>query len=77
MVLEYDGCLCIEVDGNGFVGELLVDVVGIVVMFFVLNQFCVELVGMVDVDVLIDCYYYLVVFVSEYVEVVVIYWVID
>lgn len=36
-VFELIGWLCLEVDGNGYSGELLVDVVGIVVILFILG----------------------------------------
>lgn len=74
---EHDGRLRIEVDGNGFAGELSADAAGIVATLFALNQLCAELAGTADADALIDRYHHLAAFASEHAEAAAIYRAID
>lgn len=77
MAPEHDGRLRIEVDGNGFAGELSADAAGIVATLFALNQLCAELAGTADADVMIDRYHHLAAFASEHAEAATIYRAID
>lgn len=77
MAPEHNGRLRIEVDGNGFAGELSADAAGIVATLFALNQLCAELAGTADADALIDRYHHLAAFASEHAEAAAIYRAID
>lgn len=77
MAPEQDGLMQIEVDGNGFAGELSADAAGIIATMFALNQLCAELAGTADADALIDRYHHLGAFASEHAEAAMIYRAID
>lgn len=77
MAPERSGLMQIEVDGNGFAGELSADAAGIIVTMFALNQLCAELAGTADADALIDRYHHLAAFAAEHAESALIYRAID
>jgi len=58
----------LEVDGNGFSGEVSADAAGIVATLFALNQLAAEMAGTHGGDVLIERYHALRDFVSSHPE---------
>ena len=58
----------IEVDGNGFRGELSADAAGIVATLFALGRELAEIAGTDAADALIDRYHFLREFVDEHAE---------
>lgn len=71
LILKF--CYCLFCEGNGFEGEVLCDVIGIIVMFFVFLYFffCY------DDDEFVEGYGCFYEYVVDYLEVVVIFQVID
>ena len=60
--------LCLEVDGNGFSGEMTADAAGMVATLFALGQLAAEMEGAEAADALIDRYHFLREFASEHAE---------
>nr|BCT99502.1 antirestriction protein KlcA [uncultured bacterium] len=56
---ELTGRLCLEVDGNGYSGELSADAAGIVATLFTLGQLAADNQGTDVADALIDRYHFL------------------
>lgn len=69
--------LQIEVDGNGFQGELSADAAGIVATLFALGQLAAETAGTEAADALIDRYHSLAAFATSHPEAAAIYRAID
>ncbi|WP_434060542.1 antirestriction protein [[Acidovorax] ebreus] len=67
----------IEVDGNGFRGELSADAAGIVATLFTLGQLAAETAGTDAADALIDRYHSLAAFAGSHPEAAAIYRAID
>ncbi|MBV6885834.1 antirestriction protein [Xanthomonas campestris pv. euphorbiae] len=67
----------IEVDGNGFRGELSADAAGIVATMFALGQLAAESAGTDAADALIDHYHSLGAFAAGHPEAAAIYRAID
>lgn len=67
----------IEVDGNGFRGELSADAAGIVATLFALGQLAAEIAGTDAADALIDRYHFLRGFAAGHPEAAAIYRAID
>ena len=60
--------LCLEVDGNGFSGDLSADAAGIVATLFALGQLAAEAEGTDQADALIDRFHYLRDFAGSHAE---------
>lgn len=60
--------LCLEVDGNGFSGELSADAAGIVATLFALGQLAAEVEGTDAADDVINSYHFLREFVDGHAE---------
>ncbi|EDB8709758.1 antirestriction protein [Salmonella enterica subsp. enterica serovar Schwarzengrund] len=71
------GRLRLEVDGNGYSGEMSADAAGIVVTLFVLGQLAAETQGLDECDGLIDSYYWLREYAGTHAEAAQIYRAID
>jgi Antirestriction protein len=69
--------LRVEVDGNGFSGEMSADAAGIVATLFALGQLAAEIQGTDAADTLIDRYHFLREFVDDHAEAGPIYQAID
>jgi len=74
---ELTGRLCLEVDGNGYSGELSADAAGIVATLFTLGQLAADNQGTDVADVLIDRYHFLRDFVRDHAEAAEIFRAID
>ncbi|MBV6831306.1 antirestriction protein [Xanthomonas euvesicatoria] len=77
MAPDLAGGLEIEVDGNGFRGELSADAAGIVATLFALGQLAAETAGTEAADPLIDSYHALAAFATSHPEAAAIYRAID
>ena len=77
MAPELSGRLRLEVDGNGFGGEMSSDAAGIVATLFVLGQLAAETQGSAAADALIDRYHFLREFVHGHAEAGAIFQAID
>jgi len=71
------GRLVLEVDGNGFRGELSADEAGIVATLFAVGQVVAEIAGTDEADALIDRYHSLRDFAATHPEAAAIYRAID
>ena len=74
---ELTGQLCLEVDGNGYSGELSADAAGIVATLFTLGQLAADNQGTDVADVLIDRYHFLRDFARDHAEAAEIFRAID
>ena len=74
---ELTGRLCLEVDGNGYSGELSADAAGIVATLFTLGQLAADNQGTDVADVLIDRYHFLRDFARDHPEAAEIFRAID
>ena len=74
---ELTGRLCLEVDGNGYSGELSADAAGIVATLFTLGQLAADNQGTDVADVLIDRYHFLRDFARDHAEAAEIFRAID
>ena len=77
MAPELSERLRLEVDGNGFSGEMSADAAGIVATLFALGQLAAEIEGTDAADALIDRYHFLREFVDGHAEARAIYQAID
>lgn len=74
---ELTGRLCLEVDGNGYSGELSADAAGIVATLFTLGQLAADNQSTDVADVLIDRYHFLRDFARDHAEAAEIFRAID
>jgi hypothetical protein len=68
MAPKLSGRLRLEVDGNGFSGELTADAAGIIATLFAVGQLAAEIQGTDAADALIDRYHFLREFVGGHEE---------
>jgi hypothetical protein len=68
MAPKLAGRLRLEVDGNGYSGEVSADAAGIVATLFALGQLAAEIQGTDEADALIDRYHFLREFVDGHAE---------
>ncbi|MEX3547638.1 MAG: antirestriction protein, partial [Burkholderia sp.] len=68
MAPKLAGRLRLEVDGNGYCGEVSANAAGIVATLFALGQLTAEIQGTDEADALIDRYHFLREFVDGHAE---------